>query len=557
MSGVFKKRMEAACNEPAPHRGVADRAAGALSLRLATGVAGAVWVLFPLAATAQDPMTAPSSPAAQTEPTSDCPGYSVCPVINFQDQIKRDPDTKKVNAGITATEAATLAQILIGGYSADPSAPVNAKSILGKVMIYDRNLSVNDLVACATCHTASEGFTGGSSLVNDTTVAFVGAVGDRASQRSPMSYAYAPFAPVLYYRSSTNDFVGGNFWDDRATGLVTGNPAADQALGPPLNPLEMANPDAACVVYHLSQSKYRSLFEQVWGQQSFAINWPSDTATLCAQPGSTHDSNPTVLNLTTADRDQANTTFNNMGLAMAAYEASPEVSPFSSKFDAVIAGKAQFTPIEQEGYNLFTGSANCSQCHAVNGAKSMFTDYTAVNLGVPKNVDVPYYTENLPDTYGYIANPEGPAYTDIGVADFLTSTTNTNAAWTQLAPQFMGTFQVASLRNVAMKTRTSFVKSYMHNGYFKNLAQVVHFYNTRDVLPTCPSSMPSQIGGDVGTKCWPAPEVPTNVNHTQTGNLGLSPEEEASIVAFLQTLSDGYTPDTAPHSPAGPHFPPG
>ena len=52
-------------------------------------------------------------------------------------------------------------------------------------------------------------------------------------------------------------------------------PAGDQALGPPLNPLEMANPDAACVVYHLSQSQYRSLFEQVWGAQSFAINWPS------------------------------------------------------------------------------------------------------------------------------------------------------------------------------------------------------------------------------------------------------------------------------------------
>jgi len=60
-----------------------------------------------------------------------------------------------------------------------------------------------------------------------------------------MSYAYAPFAPVLFYRPSTGDFVGGNFWDMRATGLVTGNPAGDQALGPPLNPVEMANPDPA------------------------------------------------------------------------------------------------------------------------------------------------------------------------------------------------------------------------------------------------------------------------------------------------------------------------
>jgi cytochrome c peroxidase len=542
MFGLTNKRAEAARDEPTLKGRGPDHASAALRLLAATGIAGAMSGLLPLPALAQRVTPAPQPPAAPTEPTSDCPGYSVCPVINFQWEVQYDPDAKAINAGITMTEAETLWQIKLGGYSRDPSAPENAKTILGKVMIYDRNLSVNGLVACATCHTPQDGFTGGSSLVNNTTVAFVGAVGDRASQRSPMSYAYAPFAPVLYYRSSTGDFVGGNFWDDRATGFVTGNPAADQALGPPLNPLEMANPDAACVVWHLSQSEYRQLFEQVWGAQSFAITWPSDTAQMCAEPGSTHDSNPTVLTLSTADRDQVNTTFHEMGLSMASYEASPDVSAFSSKFDAVIAGKARFTPAEQEGYDLFTGQANCSQCHAVSGAKSMFTDFTAVNIGVPKNYDVPYYTENLPDTYGYIANPEGPSYVDTGVADFLVSASNTNESWAQMAPQFMGTFQVATLRNVAMKTRSSFVKSYMHNGYFKSLAEVVHFYNTRDVLPTCPASAGWAIGGDVGTKCWPAPEVPENVNHTQTGNLGLTSDQEASIVAFLQTLTDGYRP---------------
>jgi cytochrome c peroxidase len=303
----------------------------------------------------------------------------------------------------------------------------------------------------------------------------------------------------------------------------------------------MANPDAACVVYHLAQSPYRSLFEQVWGSQSFAVTWPSDTAHLCAQPGSTSSANPTVLTLSDSDRAQVTTTFHNMGLAMAAYEASPEVSQFSSKFDAVINGTAKFSSTEQQGYDLFTGRANCSQCHAVAGAKSMFTDFTAVNLGVPKNDQVPFYTENLPDPYGYIANPQGTAFVDTGVGGFLTSASNTNAAWAKLAPSFVGTFQVATLRNVALKTRRSFVKGYMHNGYFKSLAQVVHFYNTRDVLPTCPSSLGTEIGGDVGRLCWPAPEVSSNVNHTQTGNLGLTPDEEASIVGFLQTLSDGYS----------------
>ncbi|MGB9302286.1 MAG: hypothetical protein WCB92_00990, partial [Mycobacterium sp.] len=66
----------------------------------------------------------------------------------------------------------------------------------------------------------------------------------------------------------------------------------------------------------------------------------------------------------------------------------------------------------------------------------------------------------------------------------------------------------------------SFVKGYMHNGYFKSLDEVVHFYNTRDVLPACPTDVSTEIGGDVGTKCWPAPEVPMNVNRTQTGEPG-------------------------------------
>jgi cytochrome c peroxidase len=111
-----------------------------------------------------------------------------------------------------------------------------------------------------------------------------------------------------------------------------------------------------------------------------------------------------------------------------------------------------------------------------------------------------------------------------------------------LAPQFIGTFQVATLRNVAKRPRSTFVKGYMHNGYFKTLDEVVHFYNRRDVLPSCPASLGTAIGGTVGHTCWPTPEVPTNVNHTQTGNLGLTDDQEVAIVAFLHALTDGYTP---------------
>jgi cytochrome c peroxidase len=78
------------------------------------------------------------------------------------------------------------------------------------------------------------------------------------------------------------------------------------------------------------------------------------------------------------------------------------------------------------------------------------------------------------------------------------------------------------------------VKAYTHNGFFKSLEQVVHFYNTRDVLKTCPKN----FKGEIGVWCWPAPEVGDNVNRTELGNFGLSPREEAAIVAFLKTLSD-------------------
>jgi hypothetical protein len=64
---------------------------------------------------------------------------------------------------------------------------------------------------------------------------------------------------------------------------------------------------------------------------------------------------------------------------------------------------------------------------------------------------------------------------------------------------------------------------------------VVHFYNTRDVLPRCKP-------GDSGEKvtCWPEPENATNINKKQLGNLKLSDQEEDAIVAFLRMLTDNY-----------------
>ena len=84
----------------------------------------------------------------------------------------------------------------------------------------------------------------------------------------------------------------------------------------------------------------------------------------------------------------------------------------------------------------------------------------------------------------------------------------------------------------------AFVKAFGHNGYFKSLEGIVHFYNTRDVLATCPGAYTETQA--LAANCWPAPEVTANVNDDELGDLGLSPSEEAAIVAYLRTLSDGY-----------------
>src|SRR6516225_8791435 len=186
----------------------------------------------------------------------------------------------QVEADIDRIEAQTLERL-----AALPDNQVQQIELLGKLMLYDKHLSVNRNEACAFCHMPATGFTGPLSELNRTTGSYPGSVRTRFSQRIPQSHAYAPLAPVLHYNPGRGDLVGGNFWDMRATGRRLGNPAAEQAEGPPTNPVEMGLPDLACAVYRASQRPYRALFEKVWGQQAFAIGWPSDVEQVCDQPG--------------------------------------------------------------------------------------------------------------------------------------------------------------------------------------------------------------------------------------------------------------------------------
>lgn len=416
---------------------------------------------------------------------------------------------------------------------------------LGKLLLFDKHLSVRQDEACSFCHTPETGFTGPIASLNRTTVSYPGSIRTRFSNRKPQSYMYAPFAPVLHYDELQGDFVGGNFWDMRATGYRLQSPSAEQAQAPPTNPVEMGLPDSACLTYRISKAPYRRLFETVWGADSFAIHWPANVERLCSIPAPPPANDQYPVHLTSPDRSRSNHIYDDFGLSIAAYELSPEVSPFTSKFDYVQAGRAKFTPQEALGYELFRGKARCNECHRDGGPgeEHLFTDFTSSNIGVPRNPALQFYHENSPDRFGYTANPDGPGYVDPGVRGFLlrmkslSGQMNPDSAWIQLAPSFAGKIQVPTLRNVDMRPRPDFVKAYMHNGYFKSLKEVVHFYNTRDVLPRCKPADPGEK-----VTCWPAPETEANLNRRQLGNLGLTPSEEDAVVAFLKTLTDDYTP---------------
>ena len=445
----------------------------------------------------------------------------------------------EVESEIDRIEAATLER-----FATPPDNQVQQIELLGKAMLYDKQLSVNRNEACAFCHMPSTGFTGPVSELNRTTGSYPGSVRTRFSERKPQTHSYAPLSPVLHYNAGQDDLVGGNFWDMRATGRRLGNPAAEQAEGPPTNPVEMGLPDIACAVYRASQRPYRALFESVWGPQAFAIAWPDNAEAVCNQPGPPEPDDPAPVHLGPLDRGRAATTFDQMAQSIAGYEASHEVTAFSSKYDAVQAGKAKFTPQEQAGYDLFRGKANCNACHRDGGPGEdpLFTDFTASNIGTPANPLLPYYAEGAPDQRGYVANRNGASFVDFGVGGFLANghalsqPSAVDARWQHLVPQTRGRFQVPTLRNVDKRPNDGFVKAFGHNGYFKSLKQIVHFYNTRDVLPRCAPDDPRE-----GTGCWPVPEETANMNKTRVGHLGLSDAEEDAIVSFMQTLTDGFT----------------
>ena len=377
--------------------------------------------------------------------------------------------------------------------------------VAGAKIFEDTDLSLKQNQSCATCHDMEFGFTSPNTTLNANGAVLPGSVNTRFGNRKPPSAAYATQSPVLFYDANDDTFVGGNFWDGRATGARLGSPAAEQSQAPFVNPVEQALPDIACVIYRISQAKYVKEYTKAFDDRITTITWPANTNTLCKTEGSTVPLAPAARAIVALEYDR-------VALAIAAFEASPRVNQFDSKYDAYLRGKAKLTALEEEGRQLYEGQAQCAACHPNAGEGALMTDYTYDNIGVPPNPKNPALLSNA-------------AFRDLGLGGAFN------------LPERFGAQKVPTLRNLDRRVGNG-AKSYMHNGVFKTLEQVVHFYNTRDVLPDCAWTANPQFG----VNCWPAPEVAANVNVDELGNLGLTPAQEAAVVAYLKTLSDGYKP---------------
>jgi len=383
----------------------------------------------------------------------------------------------------------TAAAVVCGFIATDATAnALTPLEELGKNLLFDTALSTPPGQSCAACHGTETGFTGPDESINAGKAVYPGAVFTRFGNRKPPTIAYGGDSPVLYYDEAEEVWVGGMFWDGRVTGWTLGDPLAEQAQGPFLNPLEQNNPNPRLVCLKGAQSTYALLFEEVWGPG--ALDCLTDVAG----------------------------TYERIARSIAAYERSSEVNPFTSKYDYYLKGEATLSDQEAAGLALFGGKAMCSTCHisepGPSGEPPLFTDFTYDNVGIPKNPDNPFY--KMPKKW----NPDGEDWIDPGLGGFLKGAGYIEAVY----DAEWGKHKVPTLRNVDKRPYEGFIKAYGHNGFFKSLEEIVHFYNTRDVEE------------------WPDPEVSVNVNTDELGDLGLTPEEEADIVAFMKTLTDGYVP---------------
>jgi cytochrome c peroxidase len=322
------------------------------------------------------------------------------------------------------------------------------------------------------------------------------------------------------------------------------------------NPVEQ-NIDRQGVCRHVASSKYAKLYKLVWGVDIDC----SDTTVTISAPDMDPSVNPFADPLFFPER-AFDISFKRLMLAVCAWQASDDLNSFSSKRDIALAADADgkfhldgFTAQENLGHDLFYNRlpvpfipeggfnvrpfpdlpiTNCSFCH-MSGPSNVapgelgtdpeerYTDDAYHNIGTPPNPEIPGYP---------VPNAGLAGHTGIAAHS--------------------GFHKTPTLRNVDKRKGKGFIKAYTHNGWFKSMESIVHFYNTAFIgnpangKTLCPEGTTEKNA--LKLSCWPAPEqpggpgIPAPPIPILLGNLGLTPEQEAAIVAYLKTLTDTYTP---------------
>lgn len=358
---------------------------------------------------------------------------------------------------------------------------LSTKASLGKKLFFDASLSESGVQSCATCHVPNKAHASDDNL----SVPMGGPKMQTQGFRNTPSLNYLQYNPSFYFDKEGTP-TGGFARDGRAATF------ASQAEAPLTKPHEMANGTPATLADKLKKAAYVAEFTDTFGSDIF--------------------NDPAMA-------------FRAATLAIAAYEQEdPDFHPFDSKFDYFLAGKAELSAQELRGYALFNDpqKGNCAGCHPSTRTATtppLFTDFTYDNLGVPRNPA--------------IAATANPNYYDLGLCgpdrDDLTD-----------RKDLCGAFKVPSLRNVALTA------PYFHNGVFSNLRDVVAFYVRRDTNPE--EWYPRGANGVEKFNDLP-PQYRNNVNTSEAPynrKLGdqpaLNDDEIDAVVAFLNTLTDGYQP---------------
>jgi cytochrome c peroxidase len=438
------------------------------------------------------------------------------------------------------SEAAALAGALLIGASAaavSPSPPsrqdgaakpLSAVAELGRAIFFDPSLSSSGKLACATCHDPAHGYApandlpvqlGGPNLATPgiravpslgymvmTPLFSVGpdSTAEVEQQQTPATMAAsapadapAPVAGPLVASLTGQPKAtaiapavvpqGGFFWDGRADTLE------EQSIGPMLSPFEMDNVDAHAVYQKLMRTPYRSGFARLFGPEILA---------------------------------NENLLLSEAAFALARYEfEEPSFHPFTSKFDAYLRGEAKLSDAEARGLELFDDlkKGGCAACHldkiSKDGQLPVFTDYQYEALAPPRNPAIP-------------ANAD-PNFFDLGICGPLRN--DSYAA----QPENCGLFKTPTLRNVATR------RVFFHNGVFHSLEEVTRFYVERDTDPA--KWYPRAADGtvkqfdDVPKKYWANIDFVDPPFDRKLGDRpALDESEIKDLVAFLNTLSDGY-----------------